>query len=477
MAKKILNYIKQGFLSDINCGDDALKTVLLICAILTVPIIISFFVPVFALITCLLACASLVLLKGAKKIYILIYLLPFYHVLRLTSDGFVLSSIILGATIVFMGIEYIVDIIKKRKDPQWVVTILFLAIVIYSILPFGPLNLGAVSRFVCTITILYLVYVNKEDLDFKAIVLMLSLGLLVACLLEPFRDVSSRLELFLPNFYGGLKRNRFAGLTSDPNYFSVEVILVLACLVQLFFGKKLKLIFYPLFLFFSLIGLLTFSKSFFIAYVVLFIIMIVYMIVKIIKGKNNHRKNLAIFLLCGLLLLSIASPLIDIIMDRFTNGSYVSFDETFGSDILNTFTTGRSEIWIMYFKDIFSSPVTALFGHGLGGELPITNHGETSAHNFYIECLYCFGIVGTLLIVSLCVYLFIRTSTKQNRQFRNFIPLVAIAIMLLSLNSLVSYRPYVLIIVLAYSINLKKHKINNEKGEENAKSISNNECL
>ena len=174
---------------------------------------------------------------------------------------------------------------------------------------------------------------------------------------------------------------------------------------------------------------------------------------------------------CVLLAVLICLPLIMAIFGRFESG-FVDFNTSDkngsnGSAILNKFTTGRSEIWGVYLREIFSQPVSCLFGHGIGAGLPIIGKAEVSAHNFYLESLYLLGVVGVLIMAGLVVYLFIKTSKKSNRKFVNFLPVLVILFMLLSLNSLISYRPYLLVTILAYSLNLSKNDKNQAKEKEN----------
>ena len=352
-----------------------------------------------------------------------------------------------------------------------------------------------------TLAILYLVYVFRDDVNFKNLVYFWLIAIIIACMLSHFRFISARLEWFLPDFASNVKHfRRFSGLTADPNYFSVEILLLLACVTQLYFTNQMNhFVFFPVVFTLSVIGFYTTSKAYFISFVLYVILTCVLFLLKKLKNKEKFLKGTICFVITIILASLVCFKHVSSILGRFDDG-YVDFENNLNSSqvesvvpplgnenidsvspptdsIFNDITTGRSEIWILYIKSIIETPVKCLFGHGVGAILPITNHGETSAHNFYLESLYLLGSVGCLMMLGLGVYLFIKHSKKSNRRFANFIPLAVIAVMLFSLNSLISYRTFVLALVLAYSIGLedKEKKKTFEKGEKNAESISDNE--
>lgn len=476
--KGFLLKLKNDFIEDVRVRDKTIKNILIICSILTLSVLISFWVKSFAVITCVLACISMFLIKGVKKIYVLIYLLPFYHVIKNSPNSFVLLSIALICAILIIALEFIVDLIKKRKQINWTVSGLFALISVYILIPFGPFNLMYTLKLLSTLAILYLVYVNKDELDFKTLVCILTIGFLIACCFAPLRYTSVRLESFLPDFpaYIG-KQKRFSGLTSDPNYFAVEVLLLLSCLTQLYFTNQIKVVYYPLMVILMIVGFLSISKAYLLTLSVFAIVVIVFLCIKKLKYKEKVWIDIVSLLTISLISILICLPEILAVFNRFIGESYVDFGQDQCGRALNTFTTGRSEIWILYIKEICSSPKNILFGHGLGAALLQTNYGETAAHNFYLECLYHLGILGSVIMLLPIIYLLVKTSKKTNRKLINFIPFIVIAFVLLSLNSLVSYRPYILVIVLSYSINFRVKNVENIKGEKNAKSINNNECV
>ena len=113
--KNLLSNLKKDFLDEVKLQDKSLYNVLIISAVLTLSVLISFWLTSFSVVTCVLACVAMFLIKGIKKIYILIYLLPLYNVIKIKPDGFVLCSIVLIVAIAILAFEYLIDLIKKRK--------------------------------------------------------------------------------------------------------------------------------------------------------------------------------------------------------------------------------------------------------------------------------------------------------------------------------------------------------------------------
>ena len=470
--------------------DGIFKRLFIICTILTICVLLSFWISSFALITCIAASISFFFMKGGKKIYILIYLVPFYNVLRLEPYSFVLCSIVLAVAIALLGIEFLIELIRKKKKIEYLHTMLFVALIIYIMLPIGPYNIMYNLKLVSTVAILYFVYINRKDLNFKSLVYIWVVALLISCLLSNLRVVSSRLEWILPDFSSNINNSkRFTGLTDDPNYFAIEIALLLSGLTQLYFSDQIGFVFYPLIFILSLIGFLTLSKSYIIAY----ILYLSLMMFGFLLYRNMHKKCMLkriIYITVSILLsITLCIPQIKTTIGRFNNG-FIEFNienningeinsDLSNSDLsnstLNAITTGRSEIWSAYLKAIFSSPNKFLFGHGTGASLPL----EISAHNFYLEGLFLFGFVGCLLMICIAVYLFIILMRNHRLKFANLLTLLIIALMLFSLNSLISYRMHALVILISYSLGVQseKNKKNKEEGENDAKSISDNECV
>ncbi len=451
---KFFNWLGTEIKRDFVVEDKGFYKIMSVGVILSLLTLVSFWWAPMVYIVLTLACIALIFIKSIRKVYLLIFLLPFYNVLRYNPSDLVLSSYLLAFTIFLLGIRFLIQLLKKEKTIDLKVTILFFCLIVYMWLPISSFNIMNSLRLTCTFSMLYLCYVNRKELDFKSLVFSLLFGTIIASFFSLFRCCSVRLDLFLPKFEnyvyeGGV---RFSGLISDPNCFAVEVILLIATITQLYFTKKIgRLVYFPIIVLLSILGFLTVSKAFFVSLVCFLLLCFIYILMSNKNGKKKWLKMICFFCFLAFLFL-IGIRYYIAIIKRF-DSSYIDILGDDSQSKLNSITTGRLDIWIAYLKDIFSSLKNIFFGHGIGAEALFIKDGFVAVHNFYIEILYCCGIIGTLLMIALALILYLRDPRKLKRPFVNFIPLATLAIMQFSLNGLVQYRPYIIIIILAYSLN------------------------
>ena len=222
----------------------------------------------------------------------------------------------------------------------------------------------------------------------------------------------------------GTDIRRFKGLYVDPNYYMTLLVIGLASLLKL---KKCELVRLPLFLFyfvsFTAFGVLTYSKTFFLMFVLLCGITVLWQFWdrKIFKGM------VFTLLAVGGLLYLIYSPNspFAVVMARLTT-----------SKDLDVVTTGRTDVFAMYWRAISEDWGTFLFGHGLAAE-----GLRKDPHNLYLEIMYYIGFVGTLLYFALCIAIFARTARnakglREQRLISKFLVISIMAIMYISLNGM-----------------------------------------
>ena len=65
-----------------------------------------------------------------------------------------------------------------------------------------------------------------------------------------------------------------------------------------------------------------------------------------------------------------------------------------GAGTLSDMTTGRSDIWVAYIREIFADLKILFFGNGINTLGSI----ERGAHNTYIELIFYLGVVGTVIM-------------------------------------------------------------------------------
>jgi len=183
----------------------------------------------------------------------------------------------------------------------------------------------------------------------------------------------------------GTNLKRFSSFEGDPNYYSSLILIGLALLCKLQeTGKMRSWLFWLQAIILTVLGALTYSKSFLLVLILLGGIYIIWQFWNRKAFKGIFFTAVAV--IGGMYLLFDASSPFAVIMERLTS-----------SKDLSDFTTNRSEIFVWYWDAITESISTALFGHGLNALLL---QGR-DPHNLYLEITYHVGLVGLLLILAL----------------------------------------------------------------------------
>jgi len=463
---------KEEIKNDFSVRDENFYKLMIQCGLIATFLFFSIFWAPSVYVALVISAIILIFTRSINKIYILMFLLPFYNIFRYQTNNLVFCSYLLILSIFLLSIEYVVKLIKRERKLDWKILIPFIILSIYFIMPYGSYSLMTALRMESTLIICYLAFEFRAELDLKQLLFSLMIGLIISFGFYPFRYLSDRLNSFLSVAMVG-DMFRFSGLTTDPNYFSVEIILVLSLLTQLYFNNTIRIIYFPLFLVFSVAGFLTFSKSFFIVYVLLAIFILFNYFIKHRKIKKSIYRVVTVLFLILLLGFLLKDYLI-IILKRFTEDINITDEK---SNLFNSITTGRSELWKLYILECVSSLLSIIFGFGNAAPGVITNYGYQPVHNLYIETLYHYGIVGVSLIITVIVFCSIKTSVLKNISIYNVLPTMSILIMLFSLNGLISYRPYLLIIILAVSLSYRTEQIMENKLNKEENKIKSDNLL
>ena len=222
----------------------------------------------------------------------------------------------------------------------------------------------------------------------------------------------------------GTDIQRFKGLYNDPNFYMTLLVMGLAILFKM---KNCDMVRLPLFLLyflsFSAFGILTYSKTFFLMFILLcgIYVLLQYWNKKIFKGI------VFTVIAVGAALYFIYSPdsPFAIVMERITTAKD-----------LDAVTTGRTDAFAMYWRAITEDMGTFLFGHGLAAP-----GLRKDSHNLYLEIMYYIGFVGVVLYLALCVCIIARTA-RQINGFREqnviakYLVVAMLAIMYISLNGM-----------------------------------------
>lgn len=225
--------------------------------------------------------------------------------------------------------------------------------------------------------------------------------------------------------------DRFSGLWTDPNYFSIHLIIAIAVISVLFSRKEIRsTTFYAVYALMVAFGALTGSKSFILMLVVVTVLSV---IVLLKEGQYAHSVLFGIVIAIGVFLLM--SGYIDVFsraIYRIQNVSTLGFD------------TGRSDIWKGYFDMYFDSLPLMLFGSGLGKSFLLR-----VPHNTYLDIFVLFGIVGGILCIATFHYAIKPRTISMKPQ--SIVPLITLAAMYFALSMYYSVElPFQMIIVFGY---------------------------
>ena len=226
---------------------------------------------------------------------------------------------------------------------------------------------------------------------------------------------------------------RYAGLSNDANYYTVNLIISMCLLIILLYQRKVPI---PLFLVLTAMLLYfdvsTYSKS-------AMLMLIIPVSVFVYTVQKSDRRSLRVAMLCGavgvivFLVLTGGGPF-GVVLSRMSSGE----------GDLSKLTTGRTRIWLWNLEFFRDHPGWFLIGKGINGEL-INNR---SHHNTYIEFIYHLGLIGTGLILSLLGQIGPSRHPKK-RNIMNYCVLAAVLMMYMFLSALLFYDfPFQIILVL-----------------------------
>ena len=241
---------------------------------------------------------------------------------------------------------------------------------------------------------LFMMYVmagfNKDDFE-KPFILAFAFGQMMASIFGHFTSFYPAIKVYLNNQYvylhgelgSSIASQRYCGLLSDSNLYSVEILITLSLLIYLFYRGKINKSFYFLAGVLIACSISSFSKTFFIG-LALLLVMFVMVVSK--KGANERFKAVYIIGFSVFVFFEQLVENLDVYYKRFSDATSIG-----------DLTTNRSNLF-WKFVDYLIENGSFFFGNGLAmmflGRDALTSVGS---HNAYIQIIYMLGIVGTLL--------------------------------------------------------------------------------
>lgn len=499
----IFNAVKE----EVKTPHKDFNNILIKCAILYIFAFLSIAHYAFAYLTVLIAGCFIAFEKSARSVYYVIFLLPFLNVLRRTASHLYLLILLWCLILIILGIKLFISFfIKKDKKINWLFTSLVAVFLVY-IIAIGPLNFTNHGAAFLTIAIMYVLYYYLDELSFKEIIFVFFWGSVLGGFSGFFRPLFDRAQEIIPLFMEKTAA-RFNGVSNDPNYYSGDLAVLLAGFMILYLKKDIKYIFYPAMLLLTIFALLSLSKMMLVIYGFILVVFCLFVLIRY-RWKKGFIKCLAItgcFLLscviCTNQILSITGRLTrttagvkqELVIPSDTpeeengeaneelSGEYFVYE--FRNNALTVLTTGRTNIWLAYLEESFSSVKYALFGHGVGAPFILCDNGYKigylAEHNTFVQMIYRLGIVGSVLLLLVVASTFKKQSIKKVKLDNLFI-LVVMGFLFISLCNLLSFRLSIYLTILFLSLvysgytkeeepkfieNLPKDKLKDNKEEK-----------
>lgn len=368
--------------------------------------------PFAVLFAFLITLAYVIIEKQTINVFCLLFaLISFNYIFKISPSSFSLFSLLelLTLLVVFLKNNYF-------KTIDSVIVFLSFALVLFIIFVdafHSHFNLNEYIRQFVNIFVLYCVLRNTgNDLNTTKIIKYFAVGIIVSSLIGLN---AAKLPLFYDYIrHVGLNaevETRFSGMTGDPNYYSVSVIICLVGLMYLFVKKKIGLFFWISFVALSYFGLLTLSKSFLLTWSAVCF----YFLILLISNKMYPAFWASIILLS-----------LSVLVLLLQNNFYLTtiFNRLSDASNVDDLTSGRTHLWSTYLNAVFKD-AHFIFGYGITA--PDVNSRDV--HNFFIELIYYLGFVGAFFYFSVYFYIFISFKKVRHSKIGDFFGFLILAIM------------------------------------------------
>lgn len=326
--------------------------------------------------------ALFVYLPTEYVLYDLLFLSPFASIYKLSPDSLSFFSIIETLVVIIVLIR------AKHISLKALIGIfgfaLYLAV---GSLVWSDLTMIDWVNPLLVLFIIYLYTTEFQKIDVQKLMRYFIFATLGSSFLALFANLIPSFYIYVRKLVYSESVIRFSGLNGDSNYYSVNLIFALIFSFLLYKNKGGELLFWLECAMIAYFGILTYSKSF----LLMFVIIMIVVFLDYLRCKKWGVVALfcigALFLL--LQLLQGKLEMVNGVIERLTRAE--------GS--LDRLTTGRWEIWKDYVSVIFTNLQIFLFGAGING--PLIN--RYSPHNLYIDVLYHFGVIGTIVLIGTIV--------------------------------------------------------------------------
>ncbi len=333
---------------------------------------------------------------------ILLFFLPWSPVLKTAPTGY---SFFTFGLILVCGISVIKKRFKIKKYPIVAgIALAFLSLLSKTVDGNG-ISLGYLTFMV--LIVLFPVVKGEwtvKKYDFFHVVMFFALGAIIAALcaygLNIFPNIARYIRV---DSYSTITRR--SGFYGDANFYTAQITAAMGGSLVMILREKRK----GRILFLAIIsvlllycGLLSASKSFAIVATGMLVLWIIAVL------RIQGRRGLKIGILIGVAVLAVViatsavfGDLLEVIITRF---SYTKD--------LDSFTTGRTELWMLYIKEIMNDIKIFFLGKGFTN---VKVEGR-APHNTLLQIFFQFGFFGGLVLLYWVVSFFRGASYKGRRK-------------------------------------------------------------
>jgi hypothetical protein len=404
------------------------------CVIISILIIIGIFVPQINFISILIASFFIITSKDYEVIELLIFTVSFAPIFKLDPT----SSSLFNIIIIVAVLKFLFNTHMKFRIIE-ILTLTSLAI--YLILIGGMNSLRETVQLLMYFILILLLFKQNQKTDIYKLITFFSLGIIFTSVLGVFGDNIPGLNVFLSKsgirLESGIRVNRFSGIQGNPNHYTMNISIALSVLFAIMLSNNANKFDYISMVLLSLFGFMSISKSFLLCYFIFLLIIIVYYMVR------HPKRAIRLVISFSILLL-----IIYIFIDKSYISAYIlRILRDYEKANMVDATSGRVTIWNSYINHILSDIKVLFLGEGLGANYFISR----PSHNFFIECLYYLGLIGSLLYFICLKAITPRKSSR--RKFINYFPIIALLIRSVAINLLFSERLFFYYIIIIVTLN------------------------
>ncbi len=343
-----------------------------------------------------LGCFLALVVWGAIKnmaMPVMLFFLPFAPLLKIRPGT--ISFFTIALLLIYM--IYTVTGIRNVRIYHLVPAMCLVALVLVVKTLYGyEVDNGFVLFAVTLMLVPFIVCEMEGGYGFYCLTMFFAAGIVLTAITAQYLAVFPTIIQYIDinTTLGVIRRSGYYG---DPNFYSAHITTALGGVLILFLHSDRKRRLFALALTAVMLlycGLMSVSKSFFLVSVCLLLFWFVDLLFR--KGKVSVKIALILVLIVVVLFLlssTIFTDMLGAVLSRFG-----------GDNTLSDFTTGRTDLWLNYFRAFAEDPLLLLFGKGYTD----VTVGDRVSHNTAIQCVFQFGLVGLVLFLGWMVC-FMRT--------------------------------------------------------------------